>query len=380
MSTSSVDVAISFDTTGSMYSCITQVRQNVKEMIKYLFDKIPGIRIALIAHGDYQDEKTSYVYKQCDFTTDETELVNFIQGATNTNGYDFAECYELVLNKAQDLSWRLDPTCVKALVMIGDAYAHEATQNPGKLDWRVECTKLKELNIPVYSVQALSTGSGLPLMFWKQLADRTNGYHLFLDQFSYIKQILLAICLKQGGEGKLIDYEQELVKTTDTGILTHSMRRVFDTMLKRVSVIDEDVSTKKRKAIHVEEKSVGSLLLPCPSAKYQLLNVPADMSIKAFVESQDGLKFKAGSGFYEYTKPELISDKKLIVLQNKITGELFEGDAARSIAGITAEYAKKKMRPKNLDTYRVFVQSTSYNRKLIGGTSFVYESEDFGRE
>ena len=35
--------------------------------------------------------------------------------------------------------------------------------------------------------------------------------------------------------------------------------------------------------------------------------------------------------------------------------------------------AKDKFQPVALDKYRVFVQSTSYNRGLVAGTGFLYE-------
>jgi hypothetical protein len=36
-----------------------------------------------------------------------------------------------------------------------------------------------------------------------------------------------------------------------------------------------------------------------------------------------------------------------------------------------------RIRPTHLEEYRVFVQSTSYNRKLISGTRFLYEVADY---
>ena len=39
----------------------------------------------------------------------------------------------------------------------------------------------------------------------------------------------------------------------------------------------------------------------------------------------------------------------------------------------TAESGKHRLKPADLPDYMVFVQSTSYNRKLIGGTKFLYE-------
>ena len=52
-----VDVVFSFDTTGSMYACLAEVRRGVKEAISRLKKEVPGIRIAIIAHGDYCDAR-----------------------------------------------------------------------------------------------------------------------------------------------------------------------------------------------------------------------------------------------------------------------------------------------------------------------------------
>ena len=58
-----VDVAFSFDTTGSMYACLGEVRRKLQETITRLKRDIPGIRLATIAHGDYCDASSSYVTK-----------------------------------------------------------------------------------------------------------------------------------------------------------------------------------------------------------------------------------------------------------------------------------------------------------------------------
>jgi hypothetical protein len=42
--------------------------------------------------------------------------------------------------------------------------------------------------------------------------------------------------------------------------------------------------------------------------------------------------------------------------------------------------ASVRIKPSNLEKYSVFVQSTSANRKLIGGTKFLYEVEDWAME
>ena len=54
--------------------------------------------------------------------------------------------------------------------------------------------------------------------------------------------------------------------------------------------------------------------------------------IKEFVQ-QNSLIFKAGRGFYEFTKPEIISEKKEVVLLDKATGDMFTGPEAFDLIG-----------------------------------------------
>jgi hypothetical protein len=58
-----------------------------------------------------------------------------------------------------------------------------------------------------------------------------------------------------------------------------------------------------------------------------VLTVDDRISIKDFVQANT-LVFKAGRGFYEFTKPEKISNKKEVVLVDKVTGDMFTGQQA----------------------------------------------------
>src|SRR5712672_1703594 len=95
-----IEVVFSFDTTGSMYPCLTQVRRHVKGTVTRLFKEIPGIRIGVIAHGDYCDERTSYVTSRIDLCDDPDAICNFVEQVGPTGGGDTPECYELVLAEA----------------------------------------------------------------------------------------------------------------------------------------------------------------------------------------------------------------------------------------------------------------------------------------
>lgn len=55
-----------------------QVRRNVADTVKRLQKEIPGIRIAVIAHGDYCDSYT-YVTKILPFTSNVDEIVKFVE-------------------------------------------------------------------------------------------------------------------------------------------------------------------------------------------------------------------------------------------------------------------------------------------------------------
>jgi len=106
-----------------------------------------------------------------------------------------------------------------------------------------------------------------------------------------------------------------------------------------------------------------------PKDRFKILHVPKKCTIKQFVLS-NSLVFKCGRGFYEFTKPEIISHKKEVVVVEKSTGAMFSGkDACRLIGAGGGQ----RIPPTIFDTWQVFVQSTSFGRNLVGGTDFLYE-------
>jgi hypothetical protein len=347
-----IEVVFSFDTTGSMYPCLTQVRRNLKSTITRLLDEIPGILIGIIAHGDYCDADSTYVTKHLNLSGDVDTICDFVQSVAPTGGGDAPECYELVLHEARSLSWSFSST--KVLVIIGDDIPHAPAQTPQKLNWRKELDSLTESGITVYGIQALNRAHATP--FYQELAHKSGGFHLNLDQFSYITDFFLSVCYQQSSSEQLQNYEQEIVSQ---GRMNRGLNQMFDTLLKR------DKS----------EKFEATDLRAVKPGRFQILSVDNDISIKAFV-LENGLTFKVGRGFYEFTKTETIQATKEIVLMERKTGDLFAGDAARELLGLPmGETARIK--PQNLEQYVVFVQSTSANRKLIAATKFLYEVEDW---
>lgn len=58
-------------------------------------------------------------------------------------------------------------------------------------------------------------------------------------------------------------------------------------------------------------------LTPVNPSRFQVLDVDERCDIRSFVQ-KNSLIFKPGQGFYEFTKPEKISDKKEVVLVDKV--------------------------------------------------------------
>jgi len=79
-----------------------------------------------------------------------------------------------------------------------------------------------------------------------------------------------------------------------------------------------------------------------------------------------------GCAFYELTKPERdIQDYKKLVIQDKNNGKVYGGSAARKMLGFP-EFGSIKVAPGDHGNWKIFVQSTSTNRKLKMGTSLLY--------
>ena len=118
-------------------------------------------------------------------------------------------------------------------------------------------------------------------------------------------------------------------------------------------------------------------LFPAETAKFVQLIVKKWLPIRDFVESH-GHKYVTGKAFYQHTKSETISVKKKILLQEKPSSQLFEGNAVREMLGPNKETPDWNIQPSNFDRrgvefYRVFVQSTLVNRALVSNTLLLYE-------
>lgn len=349
----STDIAISFDTTGSMSPCIAEVRRRVRETIDRLFDTISDLRIGIVAHGDYCDGRLCI--SKTELTNNKDELIRFLKTVPNTNGGDSDECYELVLHEIRYLDWKADN---RALVLIADALPHEVGYrydgNIQRLDWKNEARALADQRISIYAVEAL--GNRNSRAFYEPLADLTNGRKLDLNQFTDAVETLIAISYHQS-DSTLATLESYKVELESSFKMNRNLAAVF--------------SKLTNKEVKVETDKSG--LIPVPPYRFQMLNVDYVRDIRSFVEDA-GATFRKGRGFYQFTKSEMVQEHKEVILRNKRTGDMFTGAEARNFIGLPFG-ERGQIRPKLFDDYEVYIQSTSYNRKLMPNTKFLYENE-----
>jgi len=364
MTSEAIDVVFSFDTTGSMYPCLTQVRRHIEKTVQELMKEIPSIRIGVIAHGDYYDKNNPYVIQMLDLTTKKNDICNFVRTVESTNGGDWSECYELVLHEARRLTWSAGKS--KVLVMIGDATPHSPSyhENDMSLDWRNELTLLTEAGIHTYAVHCLDYGHYDASRFWKAVGGQPGGFYLKLDQFSRVTQLIKAVCYKQVGNDRLEQYADHV---TREGRMDRTTATMFTTLMGRRPVTVSVYADVSLDAVN--------------PARFQVLEIPGDknnkVDIRDFCKSE-GLRFKIGRGFYEFTKSVLVQENKEVILRHKRTGDMFSGDKAREMIGLP--YGMRGMiKPSDSDLkdYTAFIQSTSANRRLIGGTEFLFEVEEW---
>jgi len=338
-----------------MWPCLTQVRRNVEATIKRLFDNSLNVRVGLVAHGDYVDGPRMISVHE--LSTNQNSLCKFVREVESTGGGDAPECYEQVLHRVRSFNWTDGHS--KALVMIGDELPHPPTypDNREHINWRTETEALRDLGVKVYGVQCLNRRHAES--FYRDIARISGGFHLRLDQFSNITELLLAVSYQQQGEEQLARYEEEVIAARR---MNRSLDGIFATLRGRAA-----------------SRTMGATdLHAVPSGRFQVLSVDRDMPIKDFCTSE-GVEFKQGRGFYELTKAEKVQGTKEIVLMSRATGDLFTGSRARELLGLPLDDEDVKLRPVNLEEWVPFVQSTSNNRKLIGGTRLLYEVPDWDR-
>jgi hypothetical protein len=113
--------------------------------------------------------------------------------------------------------------------------------------------------------------------------------------------------------------------------------------------------------------AVASTLNGLHYGQFRLLDVDQDCRIDEFVEHKLRRPYKLGEAYYQLMKSETIQPQKEIAILANST--VYIGHEARQLLGLPDYHVKVK--PSAFPGYEIFVQSTSVNRKLIGGTKLL---------
>jgi hypothetical protein len=110
------------------------------------------------------------------------------------------------------------------------------------------------------------------------------------------------------------------------------------------------------------------------SGDVSLYVVPAHLNgieIRSFILDKRA-EYLKGSAFYQLTKTEpRVQEAKLIAIRNRATGAIYSGVEARKLIGLP-EKGNARLHPGDHGNFDIFIQSSSTNRKLVGGTGVLY--------
>lgn len=398
-----LDLVLCFDTTGSMAGVLGSVRTELARLTATIFahDGSHDVAVAVVAHGDY-DSAAQYIVSHLDFSTDTAAVTTWIRNVTPvSNSWNEGEAYEQALETMKHLSWR--PDAVKVVVLVGDDIPHPPhfPANTARTDWRECLTYLTAMNIAFYAVQCTHSDVARCKDFYTALGTaHRRGRALLLDQFYIMPELIMGLFLHATDDtAALSAHEADMVAR---GVYSRATAQAFDTMLGRAAgtgpvgfsasapaggyggggggsaSAPRSRGQKRGRGVAADPTSAtvdpaAQTLEPVPPGRFQRLHVQDPITIKDFVLAA-GAIFKPGQGFYEITKPEEVSAKKEIILENVATADMFTGVAARQMLHLPVDGPPERLSPGEVPVgYRAYIQSTSNNRKLMGGTKFLYQ-------
>lgn len=207
-----LDMVIAFDTTGSMASYISQVKDHVKSLVPKLFKSNPNLRLGIVAFGDYCDMPRKGVfgkaYQVLNLTDNKSKIISFIEDAEDTSGGDWNEFYELVIKKiTEETNWREGSN--KAVLLIADAmphsigYSYHNIIRNNEIDWKEEAMKASKKDIKFDTMTIGSHNND----WYKKLSSMTGGISVPFKSSSKTSQLIEAAALSRGGAATLDEFE-----------------------------------------------------------------------------------------------------------------------------------------------------------------------------
>ncbi len=224
----SLDVAMLFDTTGSMDVYLAEVQMHVQMMVREIRKRVADARIAVIAYKDH--DQGPYVTQTLPFTNQEEEIIAFLRSSEIAPGAGGGgpEAVECALYEANRLDWS-PGNKGKALILIGDKPPHGVTDSfdecAHKRDYREETNQLIQKHVKMYTVLCNNVQETRTTFQW--FADRSGGKSVTLESIQDLVDFLVAVSIRESSPLLLQAYTEELKQK---GKLTESKRRLLQSI------------------------------------------------------------------------------------------------------------------------------------------------------
>ena len=170
-----IDLVFVVDTTGSMGSYISAMKEGMKSYLSQLEAKNIDYRIAIVDYRDFASraDTTDYPYKvQLAFTGNENSVITAINRLVLGNGGDTNETvYSALIDGLDELTWRKDAG--KTVILMGDADALDPEPNTGYTLMDVVESLQNDYSSPVTLFSICAKGSTIST--FATLATQTGG-------------------------------------------------------------------------------------------------------------------------------------------------------------------------------------------------------------
>jgi Mg-chelatase subunit ChlD len=243
VSSKSVDVCFTFDTTGSMSSQINSTKQRIVDFIESLSKMCDGPRFALIPYKDYTDEDVIVIH---DFSSDIAGIKQKVDQMNASGGGDTPEAVGYAMQATlQDLSWR--PDVIKICVIIADAPPHglgcdccsRDSMPKGEPEGRDPLSiayAMGRAGIRIYSI-GCNLSCEMCISFFSGMSDITGGI------FVSLKDAQQLIPIVQSGireDLSLLDLIPRVVSMRDAAIAADSKRSLVDISAEIARQLQDD--------------------------------------------------------------------------------------------------------------------------------------------
>lgn len=155
-------------------------------------------------------------------------------------------------------------------------------------------------------------------------------------------------------------------RSTTVGLTSYFTARSAGKKSVTSFYVDADLSKVTTKQVKTKLDDI--------SDRFRVISVPAEESVKEFVEAKTGKPYVIGSAYYQLSKKEKVQPGKQVLVMEKGKKAVWGGDDARQLIGLPTDgVSHAVVNPLNLGQWEVYIKSTSVNRKLVRGTKLLLD-------